>query len=190
MSEDLIRYDVLAQEALRGVVRRVLIDAGKEGLPGEHHFFIAFDTRHPGVRISDRLREKHPEEMTIVLQHQFWDLNVTETTFEVGLSFGNVPERLLVPFEALKGFFDPSVQFGLQFEVQGVEAATKEALESTDKGGTVSSLPALAQTRDLTPVGKNDSAEKTAEDTPEDEGDEEAGGSAEVVSLDAFRKKN
>ncbi len=189
MAEDLIRYDVLAQEALRGVVRRILIDAGKEGLPGEHHFFIAFDTRHPGVRISDRLREKHPEEMTIVLQHQFWDLNVTETTFEVGLSFGNVPERLLVPFEALKGFFDPSVQFGLQFEVQGAEKVELKAVDTDAESGeaaNVSALPALSQPRALTTA---EPAEDTAAEGDEGSDGEEAG-SAEVVSLDAFRKKN
>lgn len=184
MPEDLIRYDVLAQDALRGVVRRVLIDAAKDGLPGEHHFFIAFDTNHPGVRISDRLREKHPEEMTIVLQHQFWDLIVTDHTFEVGLSFGNVPERLLVPFEALKGFFDPSVQFGLQFELQDDKAA---ALESED--ADTASLPEPAPVASLpTP----DTAEKSADDAPAaDEGEDgQDGDTAEVVSLDAFRKKN
>ncbi len=189
MAEDLIRYDVLAQEALRGVVRRILIDAGKDGLPGEHHFFIAFDTRHPGVRISDRLREKHPEEMTIVLQHQFWDLNVTETTFEVGLSFGNVPERLLVPFEALKGFFDPSVQFGLQFEVQGAEKVELKAVETDAEGGetaNVSALPALSQPRALTSTQVPEDAATGGEEASE----EDDAGSAEVVSLDAFRKKN
>ena len=179
MAEDLIRYDVLAQEALRGVVRRVLTEAGKDGLPGEHHFFIAFDTRHPGVRISGRLREKHPEEMTIVLQHQFWDLNVTEHNFEVGLSFGNVPERLLVPFEALKGFFDPSVQFGLQFDVPRSE-------EAGETGGEGAALPALV---DADASAKADAAPEAAGDKATDgEGDAESG--AEVVSLDAFRKKN
>ena len=116
MAIDHIRYDLLAQEALRGLVRKVLTDAAKKGLPGEHHFFITFDTRRDGVRLSPRLREQYPEEMTIVLQHQFWDLKVTDELFEVGLSFGGVPERLLVPFEAITGFFDPSVQFALQFE--------------------------------------------------------------------------
>ena len=116
MSTDLIRYDLLVQDALRSVVRRVMGDVARNGLPGEHHFYISFKTQAPGVRISNRLRERHPEEMTIVLQHQFWDLGVTEHGFEVGLSFGGVPERLLVPYEALSGFWDPSVQFGLKFE--------------------------------------------------------------------------
>ena len=117
-NKDLIRYDLLVQDALKGVVRRVLIDAGKDGLPGEHHFYISFQTDFPGVRISNRLREKYPQEMTIVMQHQFWDLVITEQTFEVGLSFSGVPERLLIPFDALTGFFDPSVQFGLKFDSQ------------------------------------------------------------------------
>src|SRR5471032_1451551 len=113
---DQIHYDLLTQQALRGVVRSVLNDAAKKGLPGDHHFFIEFDTLAPGVRMSDRLRAQHPEKMTIILQHQFWDLAVTEQAFEVGLSFGGVTERLTVPFDAIHGFFDPSVQFGLQFE--------------------------------------------------------------------------
>src|ERR1035441_5657109 len=113
---DQIRYDLLTQQALRGVVRSVLSDAAKKGLPGDHHFFIEFDTLAPGVRMSDRLRAQHPEKMTIILQHQFWDLTVNEQGFEVGLSFGGITERLAIPFEAIHGFFDPSVQFGLQFE--------------------------------------------------------------------------
>ena len=123
MPTDHIRYDLLAQQALRGVVQRVLADAARNGLMGEHHFYISFDTHAPGVRISDRLREQYPEEMTIVLQHQFWDLNVSEEGFEVGLAFKGVPERLVVPFAALKGFFDPSVQFALQFETIASEGA-------------------------------------------------------------------
>ena len=116
MPVDHIRYDLLAQEALRGLVRGVLVDAARKGLPGEHHFFISFDTRADGVRISARLREQYPDEMTIVLQHQFWDLKVGEEIFEVGLSFNGVPEKLVVPFAAIKSFVDPSVQFALQFE--------------------------------------------------------------------------
>ena len=113
---DQICYDLLTQQALRGVVRSVLTDTAKKGLPGDHHFYISFDTRADGVRVSDRLRAQYPEEMTIILQHQFWDLKVGDGDFEVGLSFGGIPERLTVPFEAINGFFDPSVQFGLQFE--------------------------------------------------------------------------
>ena len=121
MPTDIIRYDLLVQEALRGVVRKVLADAARDGLPGDHNFYITFRTDAPGVRISPRTREKFPEEITIILQHQFWDLEVTDTGFQVGLSFSNVPELLTVPFDAIRGFFDPSVQFGLKFEVQDIE---------------------------------------------------------------------
>ncbi len=117
MAEDLIRYDILAQEALRGVVRKVLSEVVKTGLPGEHHFFISFVTRAPGVRMSQRLLAQYDKEMTIVLQNQFWDLKVSETGFEVGLSFDGQMETLAIPFSALKGFFDPSVQFALRFDV-------------------------------------------------------------------------
>jgi hypothetical protein len=126
MAVDHIRYDILAQEALRGVVQKVLVDVAKNGLPGEHHFYISFDTRADGVRLSPRMLAQYPEEITVVLQHQFWDLVVTEEGFEVGMSFGGIPERLNVPFAAVKGFFDPSVQFGLQFEEIGDAAAAGE----------------------------------------------------------------
>ena len=118
MSKDVLRYDLMVQDALKGVVRKILTEAGRDGLPGERHFYITFRTTAPGVRVSQRLRDKHAEEMTIVLQHQFWDLSVGEHAFEVGLSFSGVPERLLVPFDAITTFFDPSVQFGLKFETQ------------------------------------------------------------------------
>jgi len=117
MPVDHIRYDILVQQALRGMVRDVLAEAAKtKSLPGEHHFFITFQTGAEGVRLSERLRTQYPDEMTVVLQHQFWDLKIGEDAFEVGLSFGGVPERLTVPFEAIKVFQDPSVQFTLQFE--------------------------------------------------------------------------
>ena len=150
MGEDLIRYDILAQDALRGVVRKVLSEVVKTGLPGEHHFFISFYTRAPGVRISQRLLEQYDKEMTIVLQHRFWDLKVTDTGFEVGLSFDDRPEMLAIPFSALKGFFDPSVPFGLQFdveggravadEVSGADAAPPAPVEATQQGEKVVSL--------------------------------------------------
>src|SRR5215470_10182811 len=116
MPDDLIRYDLLAQQALRGVVRSVLADVAKKGLPGDHHFKITFNTTAPGVRLSERLRAQYPETMTVILQHQFWDLAVSERAFEVGLSFGGVSERLAVPFDAVVAFYDPAVQFGFQFE--------------------------------------------------------------------------
>lgn len=128
MTQDLIRYDLLVQDALKGVVRKVLGDATRDGLPGDHHFYVSFRTDYPGVRLSTRMREKYPQDMTIVLQHQFWDLAVTEHALEVGLSFSGVPERLLIPFDAMTGFFDPSVQFGLKFELQEPPALAAPAL--------------------------------------------------------------
>jgi uncharacterized protein len=113
-----IDYEILAQEAMRGVVRTILTRVAKTGLPGDHHFYISFDTLAPGSSLSKRLKEKYPEEMTIVLQHRFWDLIVTEDRFEVKLTFDGIPERLVVPFGAIKVFFDPSVRYGLQFEAQ------------------------------------------------------------------------
>lgn len=183
MPTDLIRYDLLAQEALRGVVRRVLVDAAREGLPGEHHFYITFDTRAPGVRLSSRMREKYPLEMTVVLQHQYRDLIVTDHAFEVGLSFGGIPERLLVPFEAVKGFFDPSVQFGLQFEVAGADGekgdvGVKEVGPQVGGEATPLLRPAAAR------------GEETFDDAPEAAAGTPAPSTgAEVVSLDKFRKK-
>ena len=145
MAEDLIRYDILAQDALRGVVRKVLSEVARTGLPGEHHFFISFATQAPGVRISSRLLAQYPEEITIVLQHQYWDLSVTEQAFEVGLSFNGVPERLLVPFTAIKGFLDPSVQFGLQFETQPrADAAGPASAETEPPKAVQPKPPALA----------------------------------------------
>jgi len=115
-AEPTIDYDALAQEAMRGVVRTVLTRTAKSGLPGDHHFYISFDTEAAGVALSKRLREKYPREMTIVLQHRFWDLAVTDDRFEVKLTFDGIPERLVVPFTAIKVFFDPFVRYGLQFE--------------------------------------------------------------------------
>lgn len=186
--EDLIRYDVLVQEALRGVVKKVLVEASHAGLPGEHHFFIAFNTTAPGVRISSRLRQKYPEEMTIVLQHQFWELNVSDTAFEVGLSFGGVPEKLYIPFNAVKGFFDPSVQFGLQFDPEHDRAAEAEAPAASAPTPlptrAVETAPAPEQTAPAAPAAE--ASEKPA-DKPESTPGENAG--AAVVSLDAFRRK-
>ena len=162
MAEDHMRYDILTQEALRGVVRKVLTEVAKTGLPGEHHFFISFVTRAPGVRLSEKLLGQYDKEMTIVIQNQYWDLKVSETGFEVGLSFDGIPETLVIPFSAVKGFFDPSVQFGMQFDpatapgAAAAEAKADAALEATP-------------TADSAEAG-----EKPGE---------------KVVSLDAFRKK-
>jgi len=118
MSVDHIRYDLLTQDALRSVIRKVLTDVAANGLPGEHHFYITFDTRVDGVRMSARLKASYPDEMTIVLQHQFWELTVGEDDFDVGLAFNRIPERLHIPFNAVKAFIDPSVQFALEFAVR------------------------------------------------------------------------
>ena len=183
--EDLIRYDVLTQEALREVIRKVLQEVSVAGLPGEHHFFITFRTDHPGVRLSSRMRERYPEEMTIVIQHSFWDLKVTDTEFEIDLSFDDILERLRVPFDALKGFFDPYVKFGVQFDAEIIEAANGD-IELTD--GNPENLPQVAQTRELTPTNKAALEDEEPGFTDEVNDNSEEGG-AEIVSLDKFRKK-
>ncbi|HEU5019121.1 MAG TPA: ClpXP protease specificity-enhancing factor SspB [Pseudolabrys sp.] len=179
---DHIRYDLLTQQALRGVVRTVLADAAANGLPGEHHFYIAFDTRAEGVGMPDRLRAQYPEQMTIILQHQFWDLKVSDEGFEVGLSFGGIPTKLSIPFQAVKGFFDPSVQFGLQFEEVGEAEAQRTAPANASEKGA--STPAPAPTPIAGPAAAP--AEATTDDPDKEP---PAGGSAEVVRLDRFRKK-
>ncbi len=115
-AEPTIDYEALAQDAMRGVVRTVLTQAAKSGLPGDHHFYVSFDTAASGVVLSKRLKDKYPSEMTVVLQHRFWDLSVSDSGFEVKLTFDGIPERLVVPFAAIRVFFDPSVRYGLQFE--------------------------------------------------------------------------
>ncbi len=175
MAEDHIRYDILTQDALRGVVRKVLSEVAKTGLPGEHHFFISFSTRAPGVRISSRLLEQYDQEMTIVLQNQFWDLKTSETGFEIGLSFDGISETLLVPYSALKGFFDPSVQFGLQFEVA-------ETDDAADKGKQSEKKAAPSET------GKQTAGKEPGPANEQQKGDEKKPGE-KVIMLDAFRKK-
>ncbi|MBL8574317.1 MAG: Stringent starvation protein B [Hyphomicrobiaceae bacterium] len=212
MSQDQIRYDVLVQEALKSVVRKVLTEVMQTGLPGEHHFYISFDTQHPGVKISSRLRQRYPDEMTIVLQHQYWDLGVSDTQFEVNLSFGNVPERLVVPFSAVKGFFDPSVQFGLQFEVHregaeerkepviGVPPAQSSGAVRGPVSVTSAAIGDVDTHQDAKPepkaVPKAEPKPEIAAEAPKaapeaDKQDTAADkpAAATVVSLDAFRKK-
>jgi hypothetical protein len=210
MPDHHIRYDLLAQQALRGVVRTVLADVAKKGLPGEHHFKITFNTTAPGVRLSDRLRAQYPETMTIILQHQFWDLTVADRGFEVGLSFGGITERLMVPFDAIIAFYDPAVQFGFQFEAMDAAAdeqsdaegaekrpekgAQKSAAKDAAKGVTrrgEKTVPAPA----ALPAGKRSGAAPPADKPPADEppapppGTDGSGGGGEVVRLDRFRKK-
>lgn len=166
MSGDPLNYQVLTEEALRGVVRQALSVAAQRGLPGQHHFYLTFRTAHPGVQLADSLRERHPEEMTIVLQHQFWGLEVAERQFAVTLSFNGQHERLIVPFAAVTAFVDPSVQFGLQFSV---------AAPAATPAGPPAAPPMKAAVLPPSP------AEPAAE-TP---GPPEEG---RVVALDAFRK--
>jgi hypothetical protein len=183
--EDLIRYDILAQEALRSVVKKVLQEVARTGLPGDHHFYITFDTQYAGVRMSSRMREKYPEEMTIVVQHQFWDLETTDHGFSIGLSFDNIPEALSIPFAAIRGFFDPSVQFGLQFE-----AVEEDADSEADSGGAkTSALPSPPDRDKITDESSGDGGENGDGGKRPDADDSDEETSAEVVSLDAFRKK-
>jgi hypothetical protein len=170
MPEDLMRYDQLAQNALRGVVRDALKRVEKSGLPGEHHFYIAFNTKFPGVDIGERMAQRYPREMTIVLQHQYENLIVRDDRFEVELSFDNIPEKLVIPFNAVKGFLDPAVQFGLQFEVVTVETPV-DSESKVEKPAT----------------GKKKGETEGAEDgTPSDVPPNDA---PKVISLDSFRKK-
>jgi uncharacterized protein len=145
-----IDYEALAQDAMRGLVRTVLTKAAKVGLPGEHHFYISFDTLAPGAFISKRLREKYPDEMTIVLQHRFWDLAVTDERFEVKLTFDGIPERLVVPFNAIKVFFDPSVRFSLQFEGPDPAGDTRGAARGLGGNEDMVDGPAPTQLRATT----------------------------------------
>ena len=164
--QDLLGYDRMMERAVRGVVREALAVAASRGLPGAHHFYITFRTQAPGVAIPDHLIAKYPEEMTIVLEHQFWDLEVTEETFSVTLSFNNKPARLNIPFAAVSTFADPSVQFGLQFkQADGAAATTATAPASAPTATGTSAEPAKPKA-------------KAAGGTP-----------GEVVTLDSFRKK-
>ena len=160
MVEDLFDYPQMVQTALRGVVREALARTAREGLRGAHHFYVSFRTDIPGVVLPDYLLDKYPEEMTIVLQNQFWGLEVGDQEFLVTLSFHNRPEQLTIPFEAVTGFADPSVKFGLQFEVR---VATPQA----------AALPARTHVEKAP-------AEGVAQPPRQ---------AAEIVTLDKFRKK-
>jgi hypothetical protein len=193
MTVDYIRYDILTQDAMRSLVQTVLADAATKGLPGEHHFFVSFDTRADGVVVSPRLKAQYPKEMTIVLQHQFWDLTVTNDRFEVGLSFSGVPERLVVPLRAITGFADPSVQFVLQF---AGAVDDEEVAEDASSEGEASVRPPARHDRLPTPtepppVAANPAAAAKPAEKPTEKPADKAEGStgAEVVRLDRFRKK-
>jgi hypothetical protein len=214
MSDDAFRYDLLAQEALRGVVRSVLRSVEKRGLPGEHHFVITFDTQAPGVSLSRRLLDRYPHDMTIVVQYQFWGLKVYENSFEIGLSFNNVPETLAIPFRAVKSFQDPSVGFMLQFtsletqrETETAPSAEGETSPAPGEADPLTSaqlpnlpdpaLPGPAQQ----PLAAGEDGETPANgggatasqgDGDQEHQDDSGEGNAqpaEVVHLDAFRKK-
>ncbi len=186
MADDHIRYDILTQEALRGVMRKVLGEVARTGLPGNHHFFITFLTGAPGVRVSSRLRERYPEQMTIVLQFQYWDLKVTDSGFEVGLSFSDVPEKLEIPYSAVRGFYDPSVNFELEFYVE--QPAEDEETDLEEAPASEAAEPPVAVIGGKKAEKKRKEPEPVAGDEGAEE-DKEPAKSADVVSLDAFRKK-
>jgi uncharacterized protein len=165
MAQDLYHYDKMVERALRGVIRDALARVAQEGLKSAHHFYIGFATTAPGVVIPPRLLERYPQEITIVLQHQFWDLDVADESFSVSLSFDKQIERLTVPFAAIKSFADPSVEFALAF------ADPPTAL------GNEAALPALVPA----PTGKADGTDD-AQKPPEGE-------RGQVVALDSFRKR-
>jgi hypothetical protein len=171
MPQDLYQYEKMIDRALRGVVREALERASREGLRGAHHFYIGFATDMPGVSIPESLRARYPQEMTIVLQHQFWDLEVGKDGFAVTLSFQRQPERLTVPFAAVRSFADPSVNFALEF----APAERPEAAPSVVPGPTPAIVPAP-----IAPPAK-------PAETASDKADEKTG--AEVVTLDSFRKR-
>jgi uncharacterized protein len=204
MPTDYIRYDLLVQDALRSVVRKVLTDAARTGLPGEHHFNISFKTQGPGVVIPAAMRQRYPDEMAIILQHEFWDLAVTADAFEVSLNFSRKPERLAIPFDSITGFSDPSVPFGFKLEprVPAQPAASDSRREPVTP---VRREPLLPQTRrESLPQPSDASAGKTPRAVPPPAGprvvesvksqkkpqEKSADGDpAKVVSIDAFRKK-
>lgn len=232
-AEPTIDYEALAQDALRGVVRTVLVQAAKTGLPGEHHFYISFDTGASGVVLSKRLKDKYPSEMTIVLQHRFWDLSVSDSGFEVKLTFDGIPERLVVPFAAIRVFFDPSVRYGMQFEDPNAEPELGESMGQrfggrTDEraNGGRTNLRSTAPKKPRVPRKKSEPAAATPTPAPQPDAGatpaappvqlkpqapapaptplqpvaakaSEAGdykpkqdnGGAQIVRLDAFRKK-
>lgn len=169
MISDSLPYDQWIEDALRGVVHQALLHTSVHGLPGDHHFYLTFRTGAEGVRIAPELRAEHPDEMTIVLQHQFWDLEVDDEAFRVSLNFHGRPQRLHVPFSALTAFGDPSVNFGMQLKTVGVGAAEQEEASEQD------APPADAE---------SDAAAAEANDAGQPESE-----TGEVVALDAFRKK-
>lgn len=185
MATDLIRYDLLVQDALRSVVRKVLADTARNGLAGDHHFNIAFKTQAPGVVVPAAVLQRYPDEMAIILQHEFWELEVNNDGFEVSLNFSRRPERLTIPFDSITGFSDPSVPFGFKLEPRGASEEPAKAApaprETTRKSEAAASL---AQ-----PAAKASSASKSAEAAAKKADRAREAEPAKVVSIDAFRKK-
>jgi hypothetical protein len=184
MATDLIRYDLLVQDALRSVVRKVLADTARNGLVGDHHFNIAFKTQAPGVVAPAAVKQRFPDEMSIILQHEFWDLVVTPDAFEVSLNFSRKPERLTVPFDSITGFTDPSVPFGFKLEPRVSEPAASPAPATEEKGAP----PAAAKPAPVKPAKPSQPA-STPKSAQRAENPAEPAGEAKVVSIDAFRKK-
>lgn len=208
MATDLIRYDLRVQDALRGVIRKVLTEAARDGLPGEHHFQIAFRTDAAGVRLSTEMRRRFPQEMTIILQYQFRELSVTDHAIEVVLFFNHVPERILIPFDAITGFFDLSVDFGLRFEVKADKPAEAPrpapklapAPEPRPKGEVASLRGAGSEPTEMKPQRARPSAADALATTiaegkkgePPRRAKAEAEppeGDGKIVSIDSFRRK-
>ena len=185
MGKDLIGYNTLVENGLRSVVREALHRVAEEGWPGSHHAYITFKTAAPGVEVPDFLQTRYPEELTIVLQHQFWDLEVGEDSFAVTLSFNKVGQRIVVPFSALTSYADPWVKFGLQFGAQPEERGKKGAKK-------VRGAKAVPEADGAEPEGEGVSPEPDAEEMAPEEGEEETApeaGGEKIVALDRFRKK-
>jgi hypothetical protein len=182
MPDDLMQYQKKLDQALRGVVRAALIEAATDGLPGEHHFYITFRTKAEGVEISDVLHAQYEEEMTIVLQHQFWGLEVHDDWFTVSLSFNRVSEPLIIPFSAVSAFLDPAVSFGLQFD------ADKAANSQPD--GVVAPVadPAPAAQTETSEADEADNADEADEADEDNDGDGDDEKMGQVITLDSFRK--
>jgi hypothetical protein len=195
MAVSTLSYERMVEDALRGVLRQALRLTEAQGLPGSHHFYITFDTTHPGVRIPESLRALHPNEMTIVLQHQFWDLKVSDEGFEITLSFSGVSQRLRIPFAAVTAFADPHAKFGLQFHVEFEEKTAadedREALARDEKASTAAIAPLAAKdAKPKDPKGLDVKPKEPPRPTivhPAPKPD--APGGANVVALDTFRKK-
>ena len=185
MAQDLMNYEQMTQLALRGVVRDAIRRVIREdGLPGAHHFYITFLTRSPGAEIDESLAKKYPEEITIVLEHQFWDLTANEDNFEVTLKFGGVPKYIKVPYTAITRFHDPSVGFALQFE-----AASDAEPETTAPLATINPKPAAAKKKTKAKAEKAPKAKSKPKAKESPEAESEEAGNDKVVSLDSFRKK-